>query len=95
MATEKTKCVIWGVKPIPSNIIGIPDGAKVRFRIRNTDCMRCFIRKDGETRHYVLVSDYKDGPWHLCEQGANVSHQSPLRPGTPQAKDHAKLIANL
>lgn len=95
MAEMRAKCVVWGCKPIPENIIGIPEGAKVRFRIRNTDAMRCYIRKDGETREYVLLADTLAGPWYLEPQGANVRQQHPLRPSQPQYWDHQRLVSTL
>lgn len=90
-----TKAVLWGVQPIPDNIIGIPEGAKVRFRARNTDYMRCFIKHNGEVRHYALMADTFDGPWELLPQGVNATREYPLNPRSPQAEDHRKILAML
>lgn len=97
MATEIHfgKTVLWGCKPIPDNIEGIPEGSKVRFRVRNTDAMRCFIKKDGVVRHFVIVADNRRGPWRLMEQGANVTLEKPLQRNSPQADDHRRLLARI
>ena len=85
---------LWGVKPIPDNIVGIPDGSKVRFRVRNDDVMRCFVKAGDSVSHYILVADTQQGPWRLLPQGANVNIRMGLKFGTPQYNDHLKLIAD-
>lgn len=95
MATMVSKAVLWGCRPIPENIMGIPPGAKVRFRVRNNDCIRCFIKDGNSVKHYILMANTMAGPWWLEPQGENWKDEQPLRPRTPQYEDHVRLCSAL
>lgn len=63
--------VVYGVPEVICPVIGVPKG-KARFRFRNTDVGRLFVRPpEGGIQHFVLT-DNRDGTWGLMAQGMNL-----------------------
>lgn len=69
--------VVWGVPTKFCPVIGLPAG-RVRFRFRNTDVGRAFVRPpEGGLHHFALI-DNRDGTWGLLAQGMNLCPQSEI-----------------
>ncbi len=52
---------------------GLPEGAKIRFRFRNDDFARCFVKTPHGIKHYI--PEFIDGAWILnpkLQQGENI-----------------------
>ena len=70
MTFTGTVRVVWGVPKDIRPIMGIPEGARVRLRFRNTTFGKAFIKHGGTTSMYALRDD---GPtWGLIPQGTNA-----------------------
>ena len=64
----------WGAVE-PRQIVNIPEGAKVRVRIRNDDFVRAFVKQGRKIDHYIVQEI--GGAWFLNPawlQGTNVKN---------------------
>ena len=48
-------------------IQGIPEGAKVKIRMRNNDCAKVYVKVNGSVSQYFIkvIGTQKDGDWVL------------------------------
>lgn len=45
---------VFGIHPLPKRILGLPDGAHTRVRMRHDDIAKVFIRFQGSTARFTL-----------------------------------------
>lgn len=65
----KTWKVVWGVQKLKP-IEGLPEGAKVRIRLRGGSPGKVFTRTASKTEHFILIDN--GNSWGLMKQGENV-----------------------
>jgi hypothetical protein len=65
--------VVWGIPEGHRQVVGLPaDALAVRYRFRNDDVGRCFVRTKTGIHCYVLCyPDGMSGPWGLIEEARN------------------------
>lgn len=64
--------VVYGIPKELKPIKDAPDGIR-RFKFRNTDAGRVFIKNGNITRHFILLD--RPDHWGLMEQGLNLKSE--------------------
>jgi hypothetical protein len=60
---NKGKCLVFGVVPL-NHLLGVPIGSRVRYRMRNSDYLKAFIKDASGVTQYQIED--REGQWALC-----------------------------
>lgn len=74
MVVKGISCV-WGIPSQINGVSGVPCGAQIRYRFRNDDVGRVYVRHNGTTACYPLKHRCNKlsytCPWELIPQAVN------------------------